>query len=77
MYLQKNFQLFDRKPLNQDGYKLLYYLIIGSCNNNVININKKIENLTTSIEYKKGGINMRVHKARGNKELVEFVIPNT
>lgn len=44
--------------------------IIVTCNNNVININKKIDHCTIGIEDKKLGVCMRVDKAKDDKKLV-------
>lgn len=54
-----------------------YHIIIVTCNNNVININKKINNMTTNVEDKQRSVSIRSPKARGDKILAKLVVPGT
>lgn len=56
--------------LRKECDEFMHSPIIVICNNNVININKKIDHCTIGIEDKKLGVCMRVDKARDDKKLV-------
>lgn len=53
--------------------EILHNLIVVTCNNNIVNINQKINHSHTVVKDEQKGICMRVSKARGDKKLVQLM----